>query len=110
MIHDPSYVSGSYANADMGLGVCWVAHEGSPFRNAPIWNERRDACLFFSGESFMDHDQLTQDGVSTCKLQSGDPGYLLDLYDASGLQFLERLNGWFSGILLDLRTRVTVTF
>src|SRR5207237_3540595 len=41
---------------------------------------------------------------------SGDASYLVHLYEEMGCQFLERLNGWFSGVLLDLREQTLVLF
>jgi asparagine synthase (glutamine-hydrolysing) len=32
------------------------------------------------------------------------------LYEAMGLRFIEKLNGWFSGLLIDLRKRIVVLF
>ena len=43
---------------------------------------------------------------------SGDASYLVHLYVAEemGCEFLEKLNGWFSGVLLDLREQKFVLF
>ena len=36
--------------------------------------------------------------------------YLVHLYEELGAGFLERVNGWFSGILVDLREKKVVIF
>ena len=108
MVHEPSCVSGTYANEDAGLCVGWVNHGGSFSDCMPLWNERRDACLIFSGEDFTGVDEALQCGVR----DSGSPGasHLMTLYEAMGLHFIQKLNGWFSGLLVDLRRNLAVLF
>jgi asparagine synthase (glutamine-hydrolysing) len=108
MVHEPSYVSGTYANEDVGLCVGWVSHGGSFSDCMPLWNERRDVCLIFSGEDFMGGEEVLQCGVRHFGL--GRAKYLIALYEAKGLRFIERLNGWFSGLLVDLCRSLAVLF
>ena len=107
LVHEPSYVSGTYANEDVGLCVGWVSHGGSSSDCMPLWNERRDVCLIFSGEDFMDVGEVSQwlHGFG-----SGNAKYLITLYEAMGLRFIEKLNGWFSGLLVDVRRHLAVLF
>jgi asparagine synthase (glutamine-hydrolysing) len=108
MMHEPFYVSGTYANEDMGLCVGWVSHAGSFSACMPLWNERRDVGLIFSGEDFMSLEEVRQCGGRGRDFGSGGAGYLIELYEAMGLRFIEKLNGWFSGLLIDLRRKVAV--
>ena len=62
MVHEPSYVSGTYANDDVGLCVGWVSHARSFSDCMPLWNERRDVCLILSGEDFMGVGEVSQCG------------------------------------------------
>src|SRR5205814_36966 len=39
-----------------------------------------------------------------------DASYLVHLYETKGCEFLEKLNGWFSGVLLDFREQKLVLF
>lgn len=110
MMHEPSYVSGTYANEDVGLCVGWVSHAGSFSGCMPLWNERRDVCLIFTGEDFMSFEEVRQCGVRGRDFGSESARYLIELYEAIGLRFIEKLNGWFSGLLIDLRTKVAVLF
>ena len=110
MVHEPSYVSGTYANEDVGLCVGWVSHGGSFSDCMPLWNERRDVCLIFSGEDFMGVEEVLQCGGRGRDFGSGSARYLIALYEAMGLRFIEKLNGWFSGLLVDLRRKVAVLF
>ncbi len=110
MVHEPFYVSGTYANEDFGLNAGWVSHGGLFSACMPLWNEHRDVCLIFSGENFMGVDEVLQCGGRGRDFGSGGARYLIALYEAMGLRFIEKLNGWFSGLLVDLRKKVAVLF
>ena len=103
MMHESSYTSGSYINKQLGLCVGWICHAGSFTDCMPVWNETKDVCVIFSGEDFTDPTEI--EGLRTrghaCNLE--DASYLVHLYEEMGLKFIERLNGWFSGVLVDLR-------
>lgn len=98
MLHEPSYISGSHMLPQLRAGFGWACHKDSFSIGQPIWNEEKSACIFFSGECF------------------GLPGEafnvrnVLLLYEQLGLSFLEKLNGIFSGALIDLRTGLIVLF
>ncbi len=109
-MHEPSYVSGTYANEDIGLCVGWVSHGASFSDGMPLWSERRDVCLIFSGEDFMGLEEVLQCGGRGRDFGSRNARYLLSVYEAMGLRFIEKLNGWFSGLLVDLRKKVAVLF
>lgn len=110
MLHEPSYVSGTYANEEIGVCVGWVSHGGSFSDCMPLWNERRDVCLIFSGEDFMDAEEIRQRGGQVGGSEAANAKYLMALYEAIGPQFVNRLNGWFSGVLIDLRRKEVVLF
>ncbi len=110
MLHEPSYVSGAYAHPALGVHVGWVSHGGSFADCMPLWNERRDVCLVFSGEDFIDADEVHQLCGVRLDVQKANASYLITLYEAIGLQFIEKLNGWFSGLLIDLRKNLVVLF
>jgi len=110
LMHEPFYTDGTYINEELGLWLGWVNYEGSFADCLPIWNEKKDICLLFSGEDFA--DQADVDALRTRGHQFGhdDASYLVHLYEEMGCQFLERLNGAFSGVLLDLREQKFVLF
>lgn len=95
MATEPFYSSGSYVDEASELHIGWVAHKDSFADCLPIWNENRDVCLFFAGESFSEHKRATQ---------------LVHAYEDFGIGFIEKLNGWFSGMLLDRRKGEIVLF
>lgn len=110
MLHESSYVSGTLVEETSGLAVGWVCHRGSFSDCLPIWNETRDVCLVFVGEDFRDEAdlrQLREDGHS---FEGDKAGYIVHLYEAFGSSAFERLNGIFSGLLIDLRKREAVLF
>ena len=112
MSHEPSFVSGTYADDKMGLQIGWTGHKGGFADCLPVWNETRDICLFFAGEHFADHRSQV-DGLRAAGHQSDalDASYLVHLYEEKGLDvFLTGLNGWFSGVLIDLREGTVVLF
>lgn len=95
MRHEASYRSGTQEFQTAGLSVGWTAH-GDSFAEAPVWNETRDVCLIFSGECF------AKGGMMVAQI--------VQLYQKCGVAFLEGLNGWFSGVLIDLRLKLAFLF
>jgi len=88
----------------MGVGWVWDSEAGGV---AAAWNERRDVFLVFNGEEFS--------GVSRAASGNGnEPGQsarrLIELYEQNGARFLISLNGWFSGLLVDLRAQRVLLF
>ena len=110
MLHEPSYSTGTYVNASLGVYVGWVEHTGSFADCMPLWNETRDVCLIFSGEDFTDKDKIDQLRSRGHDCDASNGRYLMRLYEQMGLRFLESLNGWFSGVLIDLRQRSVTLF
>ena len=101
---------GTYINEDLGLWSGWACHEGAFADCLPVWNEKKDICLLFSGEDFADQGDIDALRVRGHQFGSEDASYLVHLYEEMGYAFLERLNGWFSGVLLDLREQKVVLF
>jgi asparagine synthase (glutamine-hydrolysing) len=110
MMHEPFYVSGTYIDEELGLWVGWANHQGAFADCLPVWNEKRDICLLFSGEDFSDRADIDALRMHGHEFGSDDASYLVHLYEEMGCEFLEKLNGWFSGVLLDLREQKVVLF
>lgn len=109
MLHEPFYVSGKYSDESLGLWVGWNAQSNSASIHNPIWNETKDICIIFIGENFTD----VRTEYRTVKTGHGnyeDPSYLVRLYEKKGINFLELLNGWFCGVLVDLRKSRIILF
>ena len=110
LIHEPFYTDGTYINEKLGLWSGWACHEGAFADCLPIWNEKKDICLLFSGEDFADQADIDALRMHGHEFGSDDASYLVHLYEEMGYEFLEKLNGWFSGVLLDLREQKLVLF
>jgi len=110
MMHEPFYASGTYSIEPIGLWVGWVCHKDSFADCMPVWNETKDICLIFSGEEFSDRSDIQLLRTRGHDFSADNAGYLVHLYEELGIKFLEKLNGWFSGVLIDLREQKTALF
>jgi asparagine synthase (glutamine-hydrolysing) len=110
MAYQPFYNSGSYVNEQLGLWIGWVGHAGSFSDCMPVWNETNEICLIFSGEDFMDPQEIECLKARGHHCDGENGSYLLHLYEEIGLKFIEKLNGWFSGVLVDLRKQNIIMF
>jgi asparagine synthase (glutamine-hydrolysing) len=101
MLHEDFYSSGDYVNHDLGLLAGFISAD--PARSPKLtWDDSGEVGCFVSGEPIVERSDPGR---------SSDPAFVLaSLYKALGLGALENVNGWFSGILVDLRHRQTVLF
>ena len=103
MEHESFYNSGTYCVPEMGIYAGWIARENSLAANQPFFNESGDVAVLFSGECFVDSEMrkdLTQKGH---ELGQAAGSWLVHLYEEEGNRFFEKLNGLFSGLLIDKR-------
>jgi len=106
-----SFETGStLIETSVGVGLAWVCHKDSFADCLPIWNETRDVCLVFSGEEFRDSQEIATLAAKGHRFSPGNAAYLVHLYEEHGVDFLDRLNGTFSGVLVDLRNKRFVLF
>jgi asparagine synthase (glutamine-hydrolysing) len=110
LMHEPFYRSGTLQEEVLGLSAGWAAHEGSFADCMPVWNETHDVCLIFSGEIHTDGQVIEGLRSRGHSFNSDDASYLVHWYEEAGLPFLEKLNGMFCGLLVDLRNKVVVLF
>jgi len=95
MSHEDFYSSGDYVNGELGLFVGFVIAE--PARSPKLtWDHSGEIGCFISGEAI----------IGSADAEIG----LVNLYEELGLDALEKLNGWFSGGLVDLRHQQAVLF
>jgi asparagine synthase (glutamine-hydrolysing) len=89
---------------------CGAILSRSPQSAEPIWNENRNVVCLISGNAFTNSaDRQWLRSRGHCLTDTDSTG-LVHLYEEHGLGSLPLLNGWFSGVLLDLRRRQTVLF
>jgi asparagine synthase (glutamine-hydrolysing) len=110
MEHESFYALGIYPVPEMGIYAGWVAHENSFGAGQPFFNERRDVVLLFSGECFVDPEAPASVGQKGCRLGQATGSWLVRCYEKEGSQFFEKLNGLFSGLLIDKRRDKTFLF
>lgn len=106
--HEVFYTGHEYINSELGLYLGWQAHPGSLAQNIPFISRDKRFLLFIVGEHFshaagsaFDSSAHTGQGLGetlTC---------LLEHWDVHSLQLL---NGWFSGIAVDLHLRQITLF
>lgn len=110
MMHERFYATSTYINEQLGLWVGWVSHEGSFSDCMPLWNEKKDVCVIFSGEDFTNPPEIEHLSSRGHEFDSENASYLVHLYEEMGLTFIEKLNGWFCGLILDTRRRKVILF
>jgi asparagine synthase (glutamine-hydrolysing) len=110
MVREPFYRSGTWQDERLGVWVGWAAHEGSYGDCMPVWNEAKTICLIFSGEHFYDPAELAQLKGKGHQFDAGNASSLVHLYEELGPAFFSHLNGWFSGLLVDLREQRAILF
>jgi asparagine synthase (glutamine-hydrolysing) len=110
MEHESFYDSGMYSVPEMRIYAGWVAHENSLGAGQPFFNERRDVVLLLSGECFVDPEIRTDLQRRGHGLGQAAGSWLVHLYEEEGNQFFEKLNGLFSGLLIDKRQGQALLF
>ena len=110
MLHEEFHRPGTLITEQLGLSVGWVTHVGSFSDCMPVWNEERDICLVFSGEDYQDRREIDHLSTKGHRFDPQNASYLVHLYEELGVKFLERINGWFSGLVVDLREEQVLLF
>jgi asparagine synthase (glutamine-hydrolysing) len=103
MLHEPFYTSGTYVNQNLGLHTGWICHEGSFCDCMPVYNENKNLIIIFTGEHLSDQNEKSYLKGKGHVFNESLATYLINLYEEYGKYFFEKLNGWFSGLLIDLR-------
>ena len=105
--HESFYETGTWVDEPLGVYVGWTARKNSFSDGMPLWNERGDVCLVFSGEEYPEPEtahRLKERGHS---LEAKGPSYLVHLCEEDP-KFPAGLNGRFHGLLAN-RTLGNVT-
>lgn len=103
LMRKPSDVSGVLDLEGLQCTVGWAATATAVYSGPPLWNPQRNVCLLMGGENFANAEDS---GRVRCPGELSNPGdyrQLLRRYEEHGLACLPHLNGWFSGVLADLR-------
>lgn len=100
MMHEPFYRTGSYINEALGVYAGWTCHPDSYADCLPAMNDMQDVILLFAGEHF----------ASRSSSQDSRANALIRQYELEHEGFLRGLNGWFCGLLIDLRMSKVILF
>src|SRR5437879_6143192 len=104
------YASGTYSTPELRVYAAWVSYEGSFAGNQPFFDETRDIVLLFSGECFIDPEVQTALVRNGHRFAKNGADWLAHLYEEEGDRLFERLNGLFSGVIIDKRQRKVFLF
>jgi asparagine synthase (glutamine-hydrolysing) len=107
--HERFYTSGNYFVPELGVYAGWSVHENSFAADQVFLNEQRDIVLIFAGECVVDREvrsALTRKGHDLEETKN----CLVHLYEEEGEQFVENLNGLFSGLIIDQRQKKAFLF
>jgi asparagine synthase (glutamine-hydrolysing) len=110
MRHERDYHEGQYAIQECGLYVGWMCQNGSFSDCMPLINDNRDVALIFHGESYLAGQNPPGISRGHRAVELADAQYLLRLYEKRGEDFVRELNGWFCGVVADLRKRRVILF
>lgn len=100
----------TFRSPGVGAGVGWIERSDSAAGVRPIWNEARDVALFLYGEIHADPDCLRDLHRRGHVVSGVGAEHAIHLYEEHGAGFVGKLNGWFSGLLLDLRRHEALLF
>ncbi len=103
MQRETFYNSGAYINDQLGLYAGWVCHAKSFSDCMPVMNEKKDLVLIYYGENFADQEVIGRLKTRDHAFDGGNASYLIHLYEEDPDSFFRKLNGWFSGIIIDMR-------
>lgn len=110
MMHEDFYARGTHIDERMGMWLGWVSHRGSFADGMPIWNEGHDVCIILSGENVADPVAIRELQAKGHAFVPEDASYLVHLYEENEIEFFEKLNGRFSGIVMDFRAGTGTLF
>src|SRR5882672_9932669 len=85
MMHERFYTTGQYVNEQLQLWVGSVSHAGSFSDCSPVWNEKKDICLIFSGEDFCDQSEFERLKRGGHRFSAENASYLVHLYEEIGI-------------------------
>ncbi|MGA2782344.1 MAG: hypothetical protein ABSF13_10555 [Smithella sp.] len=110
LMHETFYSNGIYTSDELNVYLGWVCHKNSFSDCMPIWNEKRNVALIFFGENFTDLELFDQLKAKNHKFDKSNASYLIHLYEEKGIDFLQELNGWFTGVLVDRQAGKVILF
>ena len=110
MLHEPFYSTGTSVQEELGIYLGWTCHQGSFCDCMPVTNEQRNVILVLSGECVIDKGVAEWLKARGHLFERNDASCLVHWYEERGEDLFRELNGWFSGVLVDLREHKCILF
>lgn len=107
MQYEDFYNSGIFIDQERSVYVGWTCHRNSFCDCLPVTSKTKNLLLFFVGEFFdIQHQSTAKENNNNVN----NPRYLIHLYEEESEKSIEKLNGWFFGLLLDTRCNKVFLF
>jgi asparagine synthase (glutamine-hydrolysing) len=110
MKYESFYESTFIIEKELNIYLGYVYDKYISINYIPIWNEEKNICLIFIGEDFRDQTEIDYIKSKGHNFESGDISYLVHFYEEIGIKFVEKINGWFHGLILDFRFKKIYLF
>jgi len=110
MLHESFYTHGTFSRPEDGFFIGYCALKDSFTDCMPIFNETKDLILFLTGECYKDQSLIDSLAQRNHDFDQHNASYLIHLYEEQGDDFFKNLNGWFNGVILDLRNAKAILF
>ncbi|MDI6699560.1 MAG: hypothetical protein QME85_11610 [Candidatus Saccharicenans sp.] len=110
MLHESFYSHGIFVEKHHGFFIGYLAIQNSFSDCMPVFNETKDIAFFLTGECFDDPEIQLELKNKGHKFNLGNASYLVHRYEELGENLFRELNGWFNGIILDLRLKRAFIF
>ena len=107
--HESFYETGTWVDESLGVYVGWSERKTSFSEGMPLWNEREDIGLVFSGEEFPEPGTARRLKERGHALDGPGSSYLVHLYEEDQ-SFPAGLNGRFHGLLTDRSRGIAMLF
>jgi len=110
MQHETFYASGTTFVPELGVYAGWVTHEKSFAASQAQIHQQEDILCVFAGECFFDAKTKREIAAQGQAPAEADVASLIALYRKLGERFWLRLNGLFSGLLIDRKQKKAFLF
>jgi asparagine synthetase B (glutamine-hydrolysing) len=102
MRHEEYYSCGQITVNELGIDAGWTTIKNSFSDCMPVWNEKKDMGLVIAGEDFQKEETFEMLKIQGHSFRKFDASYLIHLYEEGERFFFENINGWMSGLIIDL--------
>lgn len=110
MRHEPELRVGHDFAPGIAVAFGWVTRPDTFADGAPFWNSEHTIGLIFAGEEFSGNERARAGRPHDDSKLAGGASGIIELYEEVGASCFAKLNGWFSGLLIDLRESKAILF